>query len=116
MNIKDKISAANVEALKRMNAVNPVLIDIQLAKDVIPRINKKTILHAGPPIKWERMCNPMKGAIAGILAALSYVLALQIKRIREKSGSDDIPELSDLEIPTTRDLLKESKQGPKHHH
>jgi hypothetical protein len=67
MNIKDEISAANDEALLRMNAVNPVLIDIKLAKDAIPRITNKTILHAGPPIKWERMCNPMRGAIAGIL-------------------------------------------------
>jgi hypothetical protein len=24
------------------------------------------ILHAGPPIGWERMCGPMRGAVMGI--------------------------------------------------
>ena len=24
------------------------------------------ILHAGPPIGWDRMCGPMRGAVAGI--------------------------------------------------
>lgn len=30
-------------------------------------MTKITILHAGPPIEWERMCGPMKGAIYGAL-------------------------------------------------
>ena len=25
------------------------------------------ILHAGPPIDWERMCGPMRGAVAGAI-------------------------------------------------
>jgi len=51
-----------------MEAVQPVLVDIELnAINVIPRMDEKTILHAGPPIDWERMCGPMKGSIAGIL-------------------------------------------------
>ncbi len=25
------------------------------------------ILHAGPPITWDRMCGPMRGAIIGAL-------------------------------------------------
>lgn len=27
----------------------------------------KTILHAGPPITWEKMCGAMKGAVTGAL-------------------------------------------------
>ncbi|MHA1331639.1 MAG: DUF1116 domain-containing protein [Candidatus Hodarchaeales archaeon] len=68
MDIKKKIDEANSEAIKRMEAVQPVLVDIELnAINVIPRMDEKTILHAGPPIDWERMCGPMKGSIAGIL-------------------------------------------------
>ena len=25
------------------------------------------ILHAGPPIAWERMCGPMRGAVCGAI-------------------------------------------------
>jgi hypothetical protein len=68
MDIKEKIETANKLALKKMASVQPFLVDIELeAMNTIPRMNKNTILHAGPPIEWERMCGPMQGAIAGIL-------------------------------------------------
>ena len=38
---------------------------MDVAGDVIPGMHKKLILHAGPPISWERMCGPMKGAVIG---------------------------------------------------
>ncbi|MBP7654660.1 DUF1116 domain-containing protein [Candidatus Dependentiae bacterium] len=41
------------------------LIDVKPAKDVIPDFKGKMILHSGPPITWERMCGPTKGAIMG---------------------------------------------------
>jgi hypothetical protein len=37
------------------------------AKDVIPGMHARMILHAGPPIEWERMCGPTRGAIMGAL-------------------------------------------------
>lgn len=68
MDIKEKIATANKRALARMAEVQPILIDIELeAMNVVPRMDEETILHAGPPIEWDRMCGPMQGAIAGIL-------------------------------------------------
>lgn len=61
------IDEANMEALRRINTSQAVLIDIQNAIDVIPGMTKDTILHAGPPITWDRMSGPMKGAIIGAL-------------------------------------------------
>ncbi len=68
MDIKNKIEAANKDALERMAKIQPILVDIELeAMNVIPAMDEKTILHAGPPLEWDRMCGPLKGAIAGIL-------------------------------------------------
>ena len=61
-----KIEAANKQALERMLSATPVLIDVIPAHEAIPKLRDKMILHAGPPIGWERMCGPMRGAIAGI--------------------------------------------------
>ena len=61
-----KIEAANKQALERMLSATPVLIDVIPAHEAIPKLRDKMILHAGPPIRWERMCGPMRGAIAGI--------------------------------------------------
>jgi hypothetical protein len=67
MTLGDRITAANLEAHRRILATEPVLVDVQLARDAIPRLPDRTILHAGPPIGWERMCGPMRGAVAGAI-------------------------------------------------
>jgi len=61
-----RIEDANEEALKRMLGADPVLVDVIPASDAIPALREKMILHAGPPIAWDRMCGPMRGAITGI--------------------------------------------------
>lgn len=63
----EKIDEANKIAFSKMTNARPVLIDIKQAKDVIPGMTKVTILHAGPPIIWEKMCGPVHGAIVGAL-------------------------------------------------
>lgn len=62
-----KIEQANQQALHKCLSVNPVLFDIQLAKEAIPALREKRILHSGPPIAWEDMCGPMQGAILGAI-------------------------------------------------
>ena len=55
MDIKSKIEAKNKDALERMAKIQPFLVDIELeAKNIIPDMDEKTILHAGPPIEWDR--------------------------------------------------------------
>ena len=61
-----KIDTANTEALRRMLAGDPVLVDVVPAGEAIKGLGVRHILHAGPPIGWERMCGPLRGAIAGI--------------------------------------------------
>jgi hypothetical protein len=63
-----KIEDANKEAVRRMLAGNPVLVDVVPAREAITALGRNQILHSGPPIGWERMCGPMRGAVAGIAA------------------------------------------------
>jgi uncharacterized protein DUF1116 len=65
--IKERIKVANAMALERMRLSRPILIDIKCAKDVLPQMKKNSIFHAGPPIEWERMCGPLRGAIVGTM-------------------------------------------------
>lgn len=61
-----RIDDANREALSRMLSGDPVLVDVLPAREVVPGLEDRMILHAGPPIEWERMCGPMRGAVTGI--------------------------------------------------
>ena len=64
---KELIAIANQKVLKKITEGKAVLIGMGKAIDCIPGMKKNLILHAGPPITWERMCGPMKGAIIGAL-------------------------------------------------
>ena len=64
-----KIEKANAKAMERILAAKPALVGMGVALDVVPGMRKDLILHAGPPITWDRMCGPMRG---GIMCALMY--------------------------------------------
>jgi hypothetical protein len=61
-----KIEEANQEVLRRMLAGEPTLVDVVPGVQAIPDLADQLILHAGPPIGWDRMCGPLRGAIMGI--------------------------------------------------
>jgi len=61
-----RIAEANGVALERLLAADPVLVDVVPAGTAIDGLGHGRILHAGPPIAWQRMCGPMRGAIMGI--------------------------------------------------
>ena len=54
----EQIERANQEAVRRMLAADPLLVDVIPAAEAIPALRENMILHAGPPIKWDRMCGP----------------------------------------------------------
>jgi Protein of unknown function (DUF1116) len=60
------IDQANQEALRRILAGDPILVDVIPASQAIAALKDRVILHAGPPIGWGRMCGPMRGAVTGI--------------------------------------------------
>ncbi len=84
----DKIEKANKKALEIILKGEPYLIDIGIAKEVIPGMHDRMILHAGPPVEWERMCGPMRGAVMG---ALVYEgIAKDIREAEEIAASGEI--------------------------
>lgn len=63
--IGEKIEKANKEAVNRLLKAQPTIIGIGRAGDDIPGMSKNTVLHAGPPITWDKMSGPLKGAVIG---------------------------------------------------
>lgn len=92
----ERINEANALAIDRILSVEPVFVDVDTAVDVIPGMTPDTILHAGPPIEWERMCDPMKRAVRGAL-------------VFEGLAEDD-----DAAIQLLK--RKKVKLSPNHHH
>jgi hypothetical protein len=86
--LPDAIAAANTEAHRRIIAGDPVLVDVGIARDLLTGLPDRTVLHAGPPIEWERMCGPMKGAVAGAIVFEGW--AKNLEEAEELAASGDI--------------------------
>jgi hypothetical protein len=62
------VDHANAIALDRLVNGEPVLVDCRPAREAL-ELPDRTVLHAGPPIAWDRMCAPMRAAV---LCAIRY--------------------------------------------
>ncbi|MDF1540575.1 MAG: metal ABC transporter permease, partial [Candidatus Thorarchaeota archaeon] len=94
-------AAASNELVKSVRGVIFSVFIIALISEMLGLVASFTI-QASP------------SAIAGILAALSYVLAIQIKRIRERPTIEDIPEPDNQSIHTRTEILDSGTTD--HHH
>ena len=81
------IDQANREALRRIIAGEPILVDVVPASQAIAELADRVILHAGPPIGWERMCGPMRGAVMGIAVFEGWAKDLDDAATKAAAGS-----------------------------
>ena len=84
----EKITEANKEALSRILAAQPVLVGMTTAGEALKDMTPTTILHAGPPVTWENMCGPVRGAVMGGL--IYEGLAKDLKEAEELAASGKI--------------------------
>lgn len=65
----ERIDEANKLCVEKIMESHPFLVDIDHAINVIPKMEKKMVLHSGPDLQggWDEMIGPMKGAVIGAL-------------------------------------------------
>jgi hypothetical protein len=64
---RSDIDEANQTAIERFSSAQPVLIGIGIAQEAIPGFGGRMLLHAGPPIAWDKMSGPLRGAVIGAI-------------------------------------------------
>jgi hypothetical protein len=90
------IEKANTQATERMMEARPILVGLAKARDVIPGMRENLLLHAGPPITWDRASGPMRGAITGALVFEG--------KAKDEAGAQALIESGEIELE------------PCHHH
>ncbi len=78
---------ANALAVQRMLSVRAMVVDVVPAADALG-LGPKELLHAGPPITWERASGPMRGALMG--AALFENLVTDPEQVADLVRSGEI--------------------------
>jgi hypothetical protein len=56
---------ANAEAIRRMTAADPVLVDVRPARDVVPGMTEHTVLTSGAPLPWPAYEGGQRDGIVG---------------------------------------------------
>lgn len=60
-----QVEEANQQAIEQLLAAEPHIVGLGIARDAIPQMESHMVLHAGPPVAWDDMCGPMRGAVMG---------------------------------------------------
>jgi uncharacterized protein DUF1116 len=82
-----RVAAANEAAMARIFRSRPMLVDVRPAREAIPALADRTILHAGPPIDWARMCGPVRGAVIGAILFEGWATSPDTARALVDSGA-----------------------------
>ncbi len=61
------IEKANALVCEKFMEAKPIAVSMGKAIEKVPGMKENMLLHAGPPVTWERMAGPMKGAMIGAL-------------------------------------------------
>jgi len=81
-----RIENANRTAYERYLGAQPRLVDFVLARDAMPALAERRILHSGPPIAWSDMCGPQQGAICGAILYEGWAKTLEAAEKLAASG------------------------------
>ena len=65
--VHSRIDQANQLALDRIGETRVFWRDVSLAEQKIPWLRKYRLLHAGPPLVWNKMCGAMQNAALGAI-------------------------------------------------
>jgi hypothetical protein len=82
-----RVDDANRTAYERYLGAQPRLVDFVLAREAIPALAERRILHSGPPIAWADMCGPQQGAICGAILYEGWASTLEAAEKLAASGA-----------------------------
>jgi Protein of unknown function (DUF1116) len=82
-----RVAEANKVAYGRFLAAKPVLVGVKTAREALPDMDGKIILHSGPPVAWNNMCGPQQGAVLGAVLFEGWAGDLDAARRLVEAGA-----------------------------
>jgi hypothetical protein len=82
------IDRANAEVTRRLDGGSPQLVGIEPAGKALPAVHDRSIIHCGPAIAWEDMCDPLRRSIRAAVMAEGW--ADSPAAVNELMGRDQV--------------------------
>lgn len=88
----DSINEANLAVTRKVMEAQPFLMDVRPAKELIRELEGRVLLHAGPPMTWKEMTDPMQGSCVGAVMFEAWAEdEAAARRMLESGGVEFIP-------------------------
>jgi hypothetical protein len=84
------IDEANAEVVRRLDEGSPKLVGIEPAAKVLDGVDERTIIHCGPAIAWEDMCDPLRRSVRAAAMAEGWA--------DSPAGVDDLMARSEVQL------------------
>lgn len=63
------IDTANAEVLRRLDTGVPFLTAVRRADEIVPGVGGRILLHCGPAVDWEHVCDPLRRSMRAATVA-----------------------------------------------
>jgi hypothetical protein len=84
----DLVTKGNGEAVRRIEGSSPRAVTVAPAREALPALGGHTLIHSGPAIEWERICDPQRRAL--VAACLFEGWAADRPRAEAMLGAGDV--------------------------
>src|SRR5262249_34173696 len=84
----------------------PVLVDVCQAADVVPGLGDRTLLHAGPPLEWTDVCDPLRRSMRAAVVAEGWAQDVRVAQEMLAAGEVTLAAANehDTVVPLATDL------------
>ncbi len=76
------IDEANAEVARRLDEGGASLVGIEPARTALPGVDDRTVVHCGPAIAWDDMCDPLRRSVRAAVMAEGWA--------EDPAGADDV--------------------------
>jgi hypothetical protein len=83
----DIIDEANDEVFRRLDTATPMMKAVAPAREVVPEMGDRTILHAGPPLDWADFCDPLRRSVRAAVMAEGWAADREAAEALVASGA-----------------------------
>lgn len=63
------VDAANAEVVRRLDSGLPELVGVSTVAQAVPGMTDRTLLHPGPPIEFDQVCDPLRRSMRAAVVA-----------------------------------------------
>lgn len=84
----EQVDTANAEVVRRLDESAPVLHSVRPAGEVVPDLGARTLLHCGPRIDFDRVCDPLRRSMRAAVVAEGWA--------SDVSSADDLLATGDV--------------------